>query len=144
MMGSAMDRPEIIVVDDPAALADRAAQAIVDTALEAVKRQGRFTLALAGGNTPRTTYERLAQSPLRERLPWDRTWIFFGDERGVPPTHGDSNYRMANDALLSKVPIPAGQVLRIRGEAEDPEAAAAEYAKRIADVFQSKRGELPR
>ena len=77
-------------------------------------------------------------------MPWDRTWIFFGDERGVPPTHGDSNYRMANDALLSKVPIPAGQVLRIRGEAEDPEAAAAEYAKRIADVFQSKRGELPR
>jgi 6-phosphogluconolactonase len=144
MMGSAMDRPEIIVADDPAALADSAAHGIVDAALEAVKSRGRFMVALAGGNTPRTTYERLAQSPLRERMPWDHTWIFFGDERGVPPTHGDSNYRMANEALLSKVPIPPAHVLRIRGEAEDPDAAAAEYAKRIADVFASRRGELPR
>jgi 6-phosphogluconolactonase len=144
MMGTGMNRPDIIVVDDPAALADRAARAIVDTALEAVKSHGRFTLALAGGNTPRTTYERLAQSPLREQMPWDRTWIFFGDERGVPPTHPDSNFRMADQALLSKVPIPPGQVLRITGEADDPEAAAAEYAKRLADVFETKRGALPR
>jgi 6-phosphogluconolactonase len=144
MMSSGMDRPEIIVVDDPAALAERAAGGIVDTALEAVKSHGRFTLALAGGNTPRTTYERLAQSPLRERMPWDRTWIFFGDERGVPPTHPDSNFRMANDALLSKVPIPAAHVLRITGEADDPEAAAADYARRIADLFETKRGVLPR
>jgi 6-phosphogluconolactonase len=140
-----MDRPaEITVSDDPPALADAAARDIVDVALDAVAARGRFTIALAGGGTPRATYERLAEAPLRERMPWDCTWIFFGDERGVAPDHPDSNFGMAHRALLSKVPIPAAQVARIRGEADDPEAAAAEYARRLADVFESKRGELPR
>jgi 6-phosphogluconolactonase len=144
MMGSAMDSsPEIEIVDDDAALADAAARAIVEIAKAAVTARRRFTVALAGGNTPRTTYERLAAAPLHEQMPWDRTWIFFGDERGVPPDHPDSNYRMANAALLSKVPVPASQVARIRGEAEDPEAAAAEYTRAISEVFGSRRGELP-
>ena len=144
MMGSAMDaKPEIVVVDDPAALADTAARAIVDIAVEAVKARRRFMVALAGGVTPRTTYERLASLPLRDQMPWGQTWVFFGDERGVPPDHPDSNYRMANTALLSKVPIPAAQVARIRGEADDAEAAAAEYARAMTDVFGSRRGELP-
>ena len=144
MMGSAMESsPKITVVDDAAALADAAARVVVDIALEAVKARGRFTVALAGGSTPRETYERLAGSPLREQMPWERTWVFFGDERGVPPDHPESNYRMANNALLAKVPIPHEQIARIRGEAEDPEAAAAEYARLISDVFGSRRGELP-
>jgi 6-phosphogluconolactonase len=136
--------PEIIVVGDAAALADAAAQAIVEVATEAVNVHGRFTVALAGGLTPRTTYERLAQPPFRDRMPWADTWVFFGDERGVEPDHPDSNYRMANQSLLSKVPIPPAQVARIRGEADDPEAAATEYARRLGEVFESKRGELPR
>ena len=144
MMGSAMDpKPETTIVDDAAALADTAARTVVQIATDAVKARRRFTVALAGGLTPRTTYERLAASPLREQMPWDQTWVFFGDERGVPPDHPDSNYRMANAALLSKVPIPAAQVARIRGEAEDAEAAAAEYARVMTEVFGSRRGELP-
>jgi 6-phosphogluconolactonase len=144
-MITGMDRPpEIIVFDDPAALADAAAQAIAECAEEAVAARGRFMVALAGGSTPRATYERLAQPPLRDRMPWDRTWIFFGDERGVTPDHPDSNYRMANEALLSKVPIPAKQIARIRGEAEDPETAATEYGQRLSEVFECKRGGLPR
>jgi 6-phosphogluconolactonase len=136
--------PEIIVLEDPAALAEAAAQAIVEVATEAANTHGRFTVALAGGLTPRATYERLAQAPLRERMPWQRTWAFFGDERGVAADHPDSNYRMANEALLSKVPIPPAQIARIRGEAEDPEAAAADYARHMNDVFACKRGDLPR
>jgi 6-phosphogluconolactonase len=144
MMGSAMEaKPEITVVDDAAALADTAARAVLEIALEAVKARRRFTVALAGGGTPRATYERLAQTPFREQMPWSSTWAFFGDERGVPPDHPDSNYRMANSALLSKVPIPAEQVARIRGEADDPEAAAADYARVMTEVFGSRRGELP-
>jgi 6-phosphogluconolactonase len=140
-----MDQPELIVVDGPDALADSAAHAIVDTALQAVKARDRFMIALAGGGTPRTTYQRLAQPPLRERMPWARTWVFFGDERGVPPTHSDSNYRMASEAMLSRVPLPAPHVVRIRGEAsDDSDAAAAEYGRRLIEVFGSKRGELPR
>jgi 6-phosphogluconolactonase len=144
-MISDMDRPpEIIVFDDPAALAEAAAQAIAECAAEAVEARGRFMVALAGGSTPRATYERLAQPPLRDRMPWDHTWIFFGDERGVTPDHPDSNYRMANQALLSKVPIPPKQIARIRGEAEDPETAAIEYGRRLSEVFECKRGGLPR
>jgi len=136
--------PEIIVKDDPTELADFAARVIVDAAEEAVKTRGRFMISLAGGSTPRATYERLAQSPLREQMPWAETWIFFGDERGVGPEHPESNFRMANAALISKVPIPATQVFRIRGEEGDPEAAAANYARTLSEVFGGRRGELPR
>jgi 6-phosphogluconolactonase len=135
---------EIIVLDDPAALAEAAAHAIADEARDAVAARGRFTIALAGGSTPRATYERLAQPPLRDRVPWERTWVFFGDERGVGPDHPESNYRMANRALLAKVPLPAAQVARIHGESDDPDTTAAEYARRLTDLFECKRGELPR
>ena len=136
--------PEIVIAEDPAALAEAAGHAIVEVAGKAVSTHGRFTVALAGGSTPRATYERLARPPLCDRMPWERTWVFFGDERGVAPDHPDSNYRMASQALLVKVPIPAAQIARIRGEADDPEAAAAEYARQVGEVFACKRGELPR
>jgi 6-phosphogluconolactonase len=136
--------PELVVTDDPRALAEAAARAIVDVARGAVAARGRFTIALAGGSTPRATYERLAEPPLHEQMPWKQTWVFFGDERGVGPEHADSNYGMAHRALLAKVPIPPAQIARIRGEAEDPDTAAAEYARRLAEVFACKRGELPR
>src|SRR5215510_11306004 len=134
MIGDMQGGPEIIVKDDPAELAAFAARAIVDTAQQAVKARGRFMISLAGGSTPRATYERLAQSPLREQMPWSETWIFFGDERGVGPEHPESNFRMANAALISKVPVPSTQVFRIHGEAGDPEAAAASYAKTLGEV----------
>ena len=135
--------PDVSIVADAEVLAHAAARLIRDVALEAVQARGRFTVALAGGATPRATYEALAQPPVAEAMPWDRTWVFFGDERAVPPDHPDSNYRMANAALLSKVPIPAAQVARIRGEAEDADAAAAEYGRVMTEVFGSRRGELP-
>jgi 6-phosphogluconolactonase len=136
--------PRLVLVDDASALADAAAGAIVDAAMEAVAARQRFTVALAGGATPRATYMRLAGSPFAESVPWERTWVFFGDERCVPPEHAESNYRMASETLLSKVGIPAERVYRMRGEAEDPEEAAAEYARTLATVFETKRGGVPR
>jgi len=136
--------PLVRLVDDATALADAAAQAIVDAAVESVAAHGRFSIVLAGGATPRATYMRLAAPPFAERLPWDRTWVFFGDERCVPPEHPESNYHMAYETLLCKVPIPGERVFRLRGEAEDPEAAATEYARMLAEVFETRRGELPR
>jgi 6-phosphogluconolactonase len=144
MIESMSSEPEVTIVPDASALADEAARAILDAAIESVKADGRFVVALAGGATPRATYARLALSPLTERMPWERTWVFFGDERGVGPDHPDSNYRLAYETLLTKVPIPSEQVLRIRGEAEDPEEAAAEYARQLARVFGTRRGEVPR
>jgi 6-phosphogluconolactonase len=136
--------PEVRIVDSSAALAEAAAHEVLAAAEAAVAAHHRFTVALAGGATPRASYERLALPPLRDRMPWAHTWVFFGDERGVGADHPDSNYRMAHEALLSKVPVPPAQVFRIRGEAEDPEDAAAGYARTIAEVFESRRGALPR
>ena len=140
-MGS---EPTVTIVPDPEALADAAARLTVDVAAHAIAARGRFMWALAGGETPRATYARLALPPFRERVDWRRTWVFFGDERAVPPDHAGSNYRMAHETLLSKVPIPAAQVLRIRGEAEDLEVAAAEYARALGEAFGTRRGALPR
>jgi len=134
----------ITVAETPATLAEAAARLIVEAAREAVAARGRFTIALAGGATPRETYARLGHPPLRESMPWDRTWVFFGDERAVPPDHRESNYRMAHKALLSAVPLPLAQVFRMRAEMEDQEAAAAEYAEAMLKVFGTGPDELPR
>lgn len=140
-MGS---EPSVTVLKDSDALAEAAARLVVEAAAEAIAARGRFTIALAGGETPRATYARLAKPPFSDRVDWSRTWVFFGDERGVPPEHPDSNYGMAHATLLAKVAVPAAQVRRIRAEAEDPEAAAAEYAKALAETFGTRRGKLPR
>jgi len=131
--------PQLIVLKDAAALADAAAAAILDAGRTAVTEHGRFTIALAGGATPASTYARLAQAPFVDVMPWERTYVFFGDERVVPPDHPESNFRMAYDRLLAKVPIAADHVLRMRGEAADSETAAAEYAKSLAEHCTERR-----
>ncbi len=137
-------QPHVTVLDDAPALAQAAARLIVEAAVEAVAARGRFLVALAGGATPRDTYGQLALPPLRDVMPWADTWVFFGDERAVPAEHAESNYRMAHRALLSLVPLPLTQVLRMQGEAEDQEAAATEYVQAMRRVFGTKRGQLPR
>jgi 6-phosphogluconolactonase len=136
--------PDITVVADADTLATSAAGLIVDLARDAVRARGRFTIALAGGATPRATYARLAAAPFHVAMPWDRTWVFFGDERAVPPDHPESNYRMASQTLLTKVPLRAEQIFRMHAEADDPEAAATEYARTLAQFFHTRRGQPPR
>jgi 6-phosphogluconolactonase len=92
---------------DPAALAARVAQWIVDLACAA---PGRFAIALSGGSTPKRLYRLLAQTPLRDQMPWRRVHLFWGDDRFVPRDNPDSNYGMANEAMLSHVPIPAENI----------------------------------
>jgi 6-phosphogluconolactonase len=135
---------DIRIFDDDGALADAAAQFVVTAARESVAARGRLMIALAGGATPRETYMRLVLPPHADAMPWSQTYAFFGDERCVPPDHPESNYRTAQETLLGKVPLPPSQVFPISGSADDPEAAAAEYGRRIAEVFGTRRGELPR
>ena len=120
--------------------AEEAAQAnarfVANLAEDCLSTQGRFTIALSGGSTPRRLYQVLASPPYDEEIAWDRWHIFWGDERCVPPDHQDSNYGMAREALLDHVPIPPYQVYRMRGEVE-PEEAAKEYENAVLDVFQS-------
>ena len=95
---------EIKIVPDAVTLARVAADEFHREAEAAVQERGRFSVALSGGNTPRSVYSLLASE--HKELPWDRIHVFFGDERHVPPDDPDSNFRMASESLLSRVPIP--------------------------------------
>ena len=127
--------PTIRVFPDAEAVSRGAAEEFMRCAREAVAARGRFTVTLSGGSTPKRMFEMLAEPPYRDQVDWAKTHIFWGDERSVPPDHRDSNYRMANEALLSRVPIPAGQVHRIEAERKDRDAAAREYQAIIAKTF---------
>jgi 6-phosphogluconolactonase len=126
----------IRVVPDPAAVADIAARHFVETSQQAIDAHGDFSVALSGGSTPRELHRRLASPPLAQQVDWSRVQIFFGDERCVPPEDPQSNYRMAEETLLSLVPIPLANVRRMRGELP-PEAAAADYERQLKDFFKN-------
>ena len=97
-----------------------------------MRASGRFTVALSGGSTPKALYSLLATKP---DIPWDKIYFFWGDERHVPPDHPESNYRMANEALLSKVPVRQENIFRIHAEEKDAAAAALQYEQAIKDFF---------
>jgi 6-phosphogluconolactonase len=121
----------ILVYETPEELAGAAAREFVAWAEGAIDALGRFAVVLAGGSTPRATYEVLARD-YPDKLDWGRVHVFFGDERTVPPDHEDSNYRMAYETLLSRVPV--GGVHRMRGELPPAEAAAA-YEEELREFF---------
>jgi 6-phosphogluconolactonase len=126
-------------------IARRAAADVVRIANEAVAARGVFTIALAGGSTPKVLYSLLAEHPsLRNCLPWDKMKVFFGDERHVGPGHADSNFQMASDAMLSKAPLRPEQIYRIKGEYPDTAQAAAEYEQVIRREFNLPAGAFPR
>jgi len=95
------------VEPDAAALARRAAQYVVEMAGEAAEAQGRARIAISGGSTPKAVFETLADScqPWSSRMPWDKLDLYWVDERCVPPDNAESNYRMAREALLDRVPL---------------------------------------
>ena len=111
------------------------AQFIYSSALVGVRENSCFSLCLAGGNTPISIYKRLAKPPYQSHFPWKDTFVFWGDERSVPSHHPDSNYKMATDALLSKVPIPPENLFPIR-DATHPEGAAMAYDQIIRSFFK--------
>ena len=126
--------PEPHILPTPDAVAQAGAEFIAALAERRSREEGRFTIALSGGSTPRRLYQFIAAPPYREQIAWSEWQVFWSDERCVPPDHRDSNYRMAREALLDHVPIPASQIYRIRGEAE-PEQAAQEYEQELHRVF---------
>src|ERR1700740_746658 len=133
--------PDIRIFPDPPALFQAAADEFARQATGAVNARGRFTVALSGGSTPKGLYTLLAtNSP----LPWSKIYFFFGDERHVPPDHSDSNYRMARETLLSKVPIPGDNVFRVLAENPDAAQAAEIYQQTLEKFFQVQPGSFPR
>jgi 6-phosphogluconolactonase len=138
-----VNKPEFIICRDTEELYGKAAERFVELAQQAAQERGRFAVALSGGSTPRGLYARLATAEYREGIPWSRVHLFWGDERCVPPDHPESNYRMVQESLLSKIVIPESNVHRMAGEKE-PQIAAAEYEAELKNFFRLSEGGLPR
>jgi 6-phosphogluconolactonase len=139
--------PEIrYVYRDADALAKAAAFELVRLARESIAARGLFTLSLAGGSTPKKLYSLLATDPAYGEMPWDKTHLFFGDERHVPSNHPDSNYLMVKTTLLSTGLVPAGNVHRVCTELPDAQQAAADYDVELHMFFKDdmRRAGFPR
>jgi 6-phosphogluconolactonase len=117
------------IVCDSKDLPARAAARIAMELTKAIGERGHASLALAGGTTPKATYEALAGLP----LDWSKVDVFFGDERCVPADHADSNYRMAKEALFDRLSIPGERIHRMQGELADREAAARAYEAELPE-----------
>lgn len=120
-----------------------AAETFCKIGSDAIRERGRYTVALSGGSTPRTLHQQLASSFSRS-LPWDKVFFFWGDERHVPPDFPESNFRMAKETLLSKLPIPDQNIFRMRGELPDANEAAAQYEEVLRDFFKPAAEQFPR
>jgi 6-phosphogluconolactonase len=145
MANTAAFKRDIRIFTDATPLTRRAAEEFVHAATAAVAESGSFTVALAGGSTPKALYALLVDDhAFRSRIPWDKMQVFFGDERHVPPDDKDSNFRMATDAMIAKSPLKPEQVTRIRGEYPDAVKAALEYQQALRAYFKLQEGEHPR
>lgn len=114
------------------------AQRFVQIAQESARQRGRFMVALSGGSTPKALFELLAQAEFANRISWHDTHIFWGDERCVPHQSDQSNYKMANEAFLSKVPIPASNIHPTVGQSDNPQRSAELYEASIKTIFNAQ------
>ena len=126
---------QIEIAESADALNHSVAEQFVRITTEALRVRNRCAVSLSGGSTPKQIYQLLATEPYRSRALWDQIDFFWGDERHVPADHPDSNYRMAADALLSKVPVRPAKVHRIHAEIPDAALAAHEYEQEIRTTF---------
>ena len=127
----------VTIFKDTSYLSQKAAELFVEAAQEAVQKNGRFVVALTGGSSPKQLYQLLAQAPYRDQVPWQQTYIFWGDERWVPLTDERSNAKMAKELLLDKVPVPQEQIFPMWADME-PEAYAQKYEQILRDLFKDQ------
>lgn len=134
---------QLVVLSDAAAVSQEAARLLAEWAAETIRAQGRLTLALAGGSTPKTVYQLLATDKYRQIISWEKVYIFWGDERCVARDHPDSNYRMAQETLLTHVPIPAGNIFPMVSQPQAPTGDADAYQDSLLGFFELSPGQLP-
>jgi 6-phosphogluconolactonase len=127
---------QLEILADPEALARRVADWLLAIS---TARVGVFTLALSGGGTPRRLYELLSGPPYHDVFPWNRTHLFWGDERFVPRNDESSNYRMVREAMLSRAPIPAANIHPVQTEGLTPDAAASDYQRELKSFYGAER-----
>lgn len=135
---------KVSILDNAAAVALRTAEEFTALSAEAIRQRGRFSVALAGGSTPKQMYRLLAAAPLSEKIDWQHVHLFWGDERCVPPEHRDSNYRMVHETLIQKIALPVANIHRIPAEYRDLNAAAGSYANELRIFFENDAAAMPR
>ncbi len=128
--------PQVRIFASPQDLFRAAAEQFYDRGSRAISEHGRFSVALSGGSTPRGLHEEIVRN-FSSRLPWDKVFFFWGDERHVPPDDPESNYRMANETLLGKLHVPADHIFRIPAEMQDAGESAAAYERTLRGFFRA-------
>ncbi|HEV8131464.1 MAG TPA: 6-phosphogluconolactonase [Acidobacteriota bacterium] len=136
-----MGSKEIVICENAQEIAQRAAERFARLAHKAISRSGCFAVALSGGNTPRAVNANLADH-YREALDWPRIFLFWGDERPVPPDHKESNFRMARESLIDHVAIPDSNIFRILSELP-PAEAARRYETELRRFFRTDKEKFP-
>lgn len=134
---------EIVKLANADAVIQEAARRWIAIANQSVAERGRFTIALSGGNTPAPLYRLMTSDEYRGQVAWDKTHVFWSDERRVPASHPDSNFRMARETLLDYVPIPSDQIYRMPTEGLT-RIDADHYERVLRKVFDLKAREWPR
>jgi 6-phosphogluconolactonase len=124
----------IQVFPDKSALSAEAVVRFVSLAQQSILKRGSFSVALSGGSTPKALYEELGAPEQQNRLKWHKIHLFFGDERNVPPDEPGSNFRMVQEALLSKVSVPEANIHRVKAEL-DAKLAAFSYEEELRAFF---------
>jgi 6-phosphogluconolactonase len=133
-----------VVRDDPQAVASEVARWVADLAQRSVDDHGSFSIALAGGSTPRLLYDALAGPAWRDRVDWPMWHVFFGDERACPAGDPSSNYHLAETTLLSRVSIDPARVHRMPADSADLDAASIEYSDLLAASLSPNANGAPR
>ncbi len=137
-------KPNTQIVADAEALAHKCLDLFVTSVEQTVKEKDVFYLAISGGRSPQRFFELLGSEQKALSLPWDKIHLFWVDERYVPHDSPYSNYKLAADTFLTKVPIPKENIHPIPTEFEDFDSAARQYEKTLRSVFQIKSGQLPK
>ena len=131
--------PQVHVFSDKPALVAAATEQVIELIRNAIASRGRCTIALSGGSTPKPLYQALAQAD----LPWQQIYVYWGDERYVPITHGDSNAKMTQEAWLNHVAIPAENIFIVPTDAASPQESAERYQQALLTSFQVPQGPPP-
>lgn len=135
--------PKVEIFGSPQELFHAAAEKFCALGSKAISEAGKFTVALSGGSTPRGLHQELV-THFASRLDWSKVFFFWGDERHVSPDSSESNYRMANETLLSKLPVPPANIFRVPSELPDARQAAAKYEQTLQQFFHLTPDSFPR
>lgn len=130
-----VDRKSIYICQNRDDLSKTLAESLVELSNQSVQKGGRFTVALSGGSTPKSLYSLLAEPQFRDRIPWDKTHLFWGDERSVPHDSTESNYNMARQSLISRLSIPTENVHPTVGQDINPQKSADDYTQVLKKMF---------